>query len=259
MVRGLENKRVVVTAGAAGIGRAIAEGFYRAGARVHVCDVDANGLNDLAAARPEIGRSRADVADPDQVARLFEEARAGLGGLDVLINNAGIAGPTGPTEDCGIEDWRRTLEVNLDGAFHCLRHAIPLIKAAGAGSIVNLSSTAGLFGYPLRAPYVASKWALVGLTKTLAIELGPFGIRANAVCPGSIDGPRMDRVIAAEAAARGTSEAVVREAYMRQTSLRSFIDASDIAEMVLFLCSDAGAKITGQAMAVDGHTESLSG
>jgi NAD(P)-dependent dehydrogenase (short-subunit alcohol dehydrogenase family) len=149
--------------------------------------------------------------------------------------------------------------VNLDGAFYCLRHAIPLIKAAGAGSIVNLSSTAGLFGYPLRAPYVASKWALVGLTKTLAIELGPFGIRANAVCPGSIDGPRMDRVIAAEAAARGTSEAVVREAYMRQTSLRSFIDASDVAEMVLFLCSDAGAKITGQAMAIDGHTESLSG
>lgn len=259
MVRGLENKRVVVTAGAAGIGRAIAEGFYRAGARVHVCDVDANSLNDLAKARPEIGRSRADVADPDQVARLFEEARAGLGGLDVLINNAGIAGPTGPTEDCGIEDWRHTLGVNLDGAFHCLRHAIPLIKAAGAGAIVNLSSTAGLFGYPLRAPYVASKWALVGLTKTLAIELGPFGIRANAVCPGSIDGPRMDRVIAAEAAVRGTSEAVVRDAYTRQTSLRSFIDASDIAEMVLFLCSDAGAKITGQAMAVDGHTESLSG
>ncbi len=259
MVRGIENKRVVVTAGAAGLGRAIAEGFYRAGARVYVCDVDANGLKDLAVARPEIGRSRADVADPDQVARLFEEARAGLGGLDVLINNAGIAGPTGPTEDCGIEDWRRTLGVNLDDAFYCLRHAIPLIKAAGAGSIVNLSSTAGLFGYPLRAPYVASKWALVGLTKTLAIELGPFGIRANAVCPGSIDGPRMDRVIAAEAAARGTSEAVVREAYTRQTSLRSFIDASDVAEMVLFLCSDAGAKITGQAMAVDGHTESLSG
>ncbi len=259
MVRGLENKRVVVTAGAAGIGRAIAEGFYRAGARVHVCDVDESGLAALAAEHPEISRSRADVADPNQVARLFEDAQRHLGGLDILINNAGIAGPAGPTEDCGIEDWRRTLAVNLDGAFHCLRHAIPMIKAAGAGSIVNISSTAGLFGYPLRAPYVASKWALVGLTKTLAIELGPHGIRANAVCPGSIDGPRMDRVIAAEAVARGTSEAVVREAYMRQTSLRSFIDASDIAEMVLFLCSDAGAKITGQAMAVDGHTESLSG
>ncbi len=259
MVRGLEDKRVVVTAGAAGIGRAIAEGFHRAGARVHVCDLDPSSLADLAAEHPEIGRSQADVADPDQVARLFEDAARHLGGLDVLVNNAGIAGPAGPTEDCAIEDWRRTLAVNLDGAFLCLRHAIPMIKAAGAGSIVNISSTAGLFGYPLRAPYVASKWALVGLTKTLAIELGPHGIRANAVCPGAIEGPRMDRVIAAEAAARGVREASVREAYTRQTSLRTFIDAADIAEMVLFLCSDAGARISGQAMTVDGHTESLSG
>jgi len=124
---------------------------------------------------------------------------------------------------------------------------------------VNISSTAGLYGYPLRAPYVASKWALIGLTKTLAIELGPHGIRANAVCPGSIDGPRMDRVIAAEAAARGVSETAVRESYTRQASLRTFIDTADIVEMVLFLCSDAGARISGQAMAVDGHTESLSG
>jgi NAD(P)-dependent dehydrogenase (short-subunit alcohol dehydrogenase family) len=259
MVRGLENKRVVVTAGAAGVGRAIAEGFHRAGARVHVCDVDETSLAALAAENPEIGRSRADVADPDQVACLFEDVARQLGGLDVLINNAGIAGPAGPTEDCGIEDWRRTLAVNLDGAFHCLRHAIPMIKAAGAGSIVNISSTAGLFGYPLRAPYVASKWALVGLTKTLAMELGPHGIRANAVCPGSIEGPRMDRVIAAEAKARGVSEASVREAYTHQTSLRCFVNAADIAEMVLFLCSDSGARISGQAMTVDGHTESLSG
>jgi NAD(P)-dependent dehydrogenase (short-subunit alcohol dehydrogenase family) len=259
MVRGLENKRVVVTAGAAGIGRAIAEGFHVAGARVHVCDVDTNSLSELAGEIPEIGRSQTDVSDPDQVARLFEDARAGLGGLDVLVNNAGIAGPTGVTEDCDIEDWRHTLAVNLDGAFHCLRHAIPAIKEAGAGSIVNISSTAGLYGYPLRAPYVASKWALVGLTKTLAIELGPHGIRANAVCPGSIDGPRMDRVIAAEAAARGVSDAAVRESYLRQTSLRCFIDAADIAAMVLFLCSDAGAKITGQTLTIDGNTESLSG
>lgn len=259
MSRGLENKRVVVTAGAAGIGRAIAEGFHRAGARVHVCDVDESALASLAKELPAIGRTRADVADPVQVARLFEDARAELDGLDVLVNNAGIAGPAGPTEDCDIDAWRQTLAVNLDGAFHCLRHAIPLLKETGAGSIVNIASTAGLYGYPLRAPYVASKWALIGLTKTLAIELGPYGIRANAVCPGSIDGPRMDRVIAAEAAARGVSQASVREAYTRQTSLRCFIDAADIADMVLFLCSDAGARINGQAMAVDGHTESLSG
>jgi NAD(P)-dependent dehydrogenase (short-subunit alcohol dehydrogenase family) len=259
MVRGLENKRVAVTAGAAGVGRAIAEGFHRAGARVHVCDVAESSLAALASEIPEIGRSLADVADPDQVARLFEDVQRNLGGLDILINNAGIAGPTAATEDCAIEDWRQTLGVNLDGAFLCLRRAIPMIKAAGAGSIVNISSTAGLYGYPLRAPYVASKWALIGLTKTLAIELGPHGIRANAVCPGSVAGPRMDRVIAAEAAARGTSEAEVREAYTRQTSLRTFVDAADIVEMVLFLCSDGGARISGQAMTVDGHTESLSG
>jgi NAD(P)-dependent dehydrogenase (short-subunit alcohol dehydrogenase family) len=259
MHQGLENKRVVVTAGGAGIGRAIAEAFSAAGARVHVCDIDADCLVDLGRAAPDIYRSLADVADPSAVARLFDDALAGLGGLDVLVNNAGIAGPAGAVEDCDTDAWRQTLAVNLDGAFHCLRHAIPALKQAGAGSIVNIASTAGLFGYPLRAPYVASKWGLVGLTKTLAMELGPWGIRANAVCPGSIDGPRMDRVIAAEAAARGLSEAAVRDAYLRQTSLRCFIDTQDIAQMVLFLCSDAGAKITGQALAVDGNTESLAG
>ncbi|MCH8808391.1 MAG: SDR family oxidoreductase [Proteobacteria bacterium] len=259
MDQGLENKRVVVTAGGAGIGRAVAEAFSAAGARVHVCDIDADRLADLGCAAPRIGRSLADVADPAQVARLFDEALAGLGGLDVLVNNAGIAGPTGAVEDCDPAAWRQTLAVNLDGAFHCLRRAIPVMKQARAGSIVNIASTAGLFGYPLRAPYVASKWALIGLTKTLAIELGPWGIRANAVCPGSIEGPRMDRVIAAEAAARGLNETEIRDAYLRQTSLRCFIDAADIAQMVLFLCSNVGAKITGQAMTVDGNTESLAG
>ncbi len=259
MHQGLENKRVVVTAGGAGIGWAIAEAFSAAGARVHVCDIDADCLASLGEEAPEIGRCLADVADPAEVARLFDDALAGLGGLDVLVNNAGIAGPTGRVEDCDTDAWRQTLAVNLDGAFHCSRHAIPVLKQAGGGSIVNIASTAGLFGYPLRAPYVASKWGLVGLTKTLAIELGPWGIRANAVCPGSIDGARMDRVIAAEAAARGLSEAAVRDSYLRQTSLRRFIGAKDIAQMVLFLCSDAGAKITGQALAVDGNTEALAG
>ena len=259
MHQGLENKRVVVTAGGAGIGRAIAEAFSASGARVHVCDIDADSLASLGEEAPEIGRSLADVSDPAEVARLFDDALAGLGGLDVLVNNAGIAGPIGRVEDCDTDAWRQTLAVNLDGAFHCSRHAIPVLKQAGGGSIVNIASTAGLFGYPLRAPYVASKWGLVGLTKTLAIELGPWGIRANAVCPGSIDGVRMDRVIAAEAAARGLSEAAVRDSYLRQISLRRFIGAEDIAQMVLFLCSDAGAKITGQALAVDGNTEALAG
>lgn len=257
MADGLTNTRVIITAGGAGIGRATARAFHAAGARVHICDVDAATLADAQAELPGLGVSEADVSDPDQVDRLFDAALDALGGLDVLVNNAGIAGPTALLEDCEPAEWRRTLAVNLDGQFYCLRRAIPALKAAGGGAIVNLASTAGLYGYPRRGPYVASKWAIVGLTKSLAIELGPSGIRVNAICPGSIEGPRMDQVIAAEAAATGSSEEEVRQAYMRNTSMRCFIDAEDIANMAVFLCSPAGAKVSGQALAVDGHTESL--
>jgi NAD(P)-dependent dehydrogenase (short-subunit alcohol dehydrogenase family) len=257
MYESLVNKRVAVTAAGNGIGRAIAEMFLAAGARVHVCDLDGESLAAFREAAPELGTTLADVAEPDQVACLFDEAEAHLGGLDVLVNNAGIAGPTGPVEDCVPEEWRRTLAVGLDGTFYCLRHAVPLLKRAGGGTIVNISSTAGLMGYPLRAPYTAAKWAVVGLTKSLAVELGPSGIRANAICPGSVDGPRMERVFAAEAEARGRTPEEVRESYLRNASLRTFIEAHDIAAMALFLASDAGAKISGQALAVDGHTESL--
>lgn len=257
MADGLTNSRVIITAGGAGIGRAIARAFHAAGARIHICDVDAATLADAQAELPGLGVSEADVSDPDQVDRLFDAALGALGGLDVLVNNAGIAGPTALLEDCEPAEWRRTLAINLDGQFYCLRRAIPALKAAGGGAIVNLASTAGLYGYPRRGPYVASKWAIVGLTKSLAIELGPSGIRVNAICPGSIEGPRMDRVIAAEAAATGSSEEEVRQAYMRNTSMRCFIDAEDIANMAVFLCSPAGAKVSGQALAVDGHTESL--
>ncbi len=258
MHQSLTDKRVVITAGASGIGRAMTEAFRAAGARVHICDVDLAGLDETKVANPGLGTTVADVADPAQVAHLFEEAEQDLGGLDIMINNAGIAGPTAPLEEVAIEDWRRTLAIDLDGAFHCLRHAIPLLKQAGGGSIINMSSTAGLMGYPLRTPYVAAKWALVGVTKSLAVELGPHGIRVNAICPGSIDGPRMDRVIAAESAARGVTPDEVHASYVRGCSLRTFIQAEDIAEMALFLASDAGGKISGQALAVDGHTESLS-
>ena len=258
MADDLSNARVLITAAGAGIGRAIATAFHRAGARVHICDLDRDALDDAAAALPGIGTTLADVASPGDVDRLFGEALAGLGGLDVLVNNAGIAGPTAALEDIDPADWRRVLTVNLDSQFYCLRRAIPALKAAGGGSVVNLSSTAGLFGYPWRAPYVAAKWAVIGLTKTMAMELGPHGIRVNAICPGCVDGPRMDRVIAAQAAAAGASDQEVRESYIRQTSLRTFVDAEDIANMVLFLCGPAGAKISGQALAVDGHTQSLS-
>ncbi len=247
----------MVTAGGAGIGLAIARAFRDAGAETYVCDSDPAALAALADSDPDIGAAPADVSEPGQVARLFDAALGRLGGLDVLVNNAGIAGPTGPLETCAPEAWRRTLAINLDGQYLCARQAIPVMKAAKRGAIVNLSSTAGLLGFPLRAPYAASKWAVIGLTKTLAMELGPWNIRVNAICPGSVEGPRIDRVIAAEAASRGIDAGAVREAYLSQTSMRTFVGTADIAHMVLFLCSDAGAKISGQALSVDGHTETL--
>jgi NAD(P)-dependent dehydrogenase (short-subunit alcohol dehydrogenase family) len=204
-----------------------------------------------------VGATRADVSDPEQVDRLFAAVEADLGGLDVLVANAGIAGPTAAVEDVAPEAWQRTIDVNLNGTFYSVRRAVPLIKAAGGGSIVIISSAAGLFGYPLRSPYAASKWALIGLTKTLAMELGAFQIRVNAICPGPVAGPRIDSVIEAKATARGVSFEEMSEDYLNTLSLHTFIDREDIANMAIFLTSPAGAKISGQALAVDGHTETL--
>ena len=250
--------RVLITAAAMGIGRAMAEAFMARGDRVHICDISAENLDKARAELPGLGTTLADVSDPDQVNLLFTQAQTTLGGLDVLINNAGIAGPTGPIEELDLQGWRATLAVILDGTFLCSQHAVPLLKTAGGGCIINISSTAGLHGYPLRSPYATAKWGLIGLTKTLAMELGTFGIRVNAICPGAVSGARMDNVIAAEAASRGLSESEVRARYTRYISLRTFVDAEDIASMALFLCSPAGAKISGQALSVDGHTETLS-
>lgn len=251
-----QGQRVLITAAAAGLGRAMAEAFLAQGARVHICDVAPEAVARLRAEAPAISATVADVSQPAQVDALFAEVVAALGGLDVLINNAGIAGPTALTEDVSVEAWDHTLAVNLHGQFYCARRAIPLLKQAGGGVILNLSSTAGQMGYPMRAPYAASKWAVIGFTKTLAMELGEFQIRVNALCPGSVAGPRMDRVIAAEAQARGVPEAQIREGYTRLVSLQTFVRPDDIAQLALFLCSPAGARISGQALAVDGHTES---
>ncbi len=249
--------RVLVTAAASGIGRTIVETLLADGAQAHICDVNAEALAAFQHNHPDVGATLADVSDPAAVDRLFAEAVAHLGGLDVLVANAGIAGPTAPVEEISVQDWQRTVDVNLNGAFYTIRRAVPLIKAAGGGSIVIMSSAAGLFGYPLRAPYAASKWALIGLTKTLAMELGAFGIRVNAICPGPVAGPRIDGVIAAKAEARGVPFGEMSETYLNTLSLHTFIDRQDIANMVQFLTSPAGAKISGQALAVDGHTETL--
>jgi NAD(P)-dependent dehydrogenase (short-subunit alcohol dehydrogenase family) len=253
----LDGKRVVLTAGAAGIGRVTLQTFTDAGARVVTCDVDQAALDGLRNELPAVPAIRADVAEADDVDRLFALAEEQLGGLDILVNNAGIAGPTGPIEEILPEDWRRCLEVNLTGQYLCARKAVPLIKAAGGGSIVNLSSAAGRFGFALRTPYCASKWGVVGLTKALAIEVGPAQIRVNAICPGAVEGDRINRVIAAKAAAQGISfEAMFRE-YTEVASMRRMVSPQDVANMILYLCSDAGGLVSGQVIGVDGNVEYL--
>lgn len=249
--------RAIVTAGAAGIGRAITHTLIDAGARVHICDVDADALEQARAALPGLGVTRADVAQASDVDRLFSDAAKSLGGLDALINNAGIAGPTAPIEETDPKDWQRTLDVNLTGQFLCARRAVPMLKAAGGGSIVMQSSAAGRFGYPLRTPYSATKWATIGLTETWAMELGEHKIRVNAICPGIVRGPRIDAVIDAKAKARGTSFEEMRDRYLSLTSLHTMVSAEDIAHMVLYLVSDIGRTISGQALSIDGNLETL--
>ncbi len=188
---------------------------------------------------------------------LFDKLDAAWGGVDILCANAGTGGPAGAIETLDLAGWRACLSANLDGAFLACRWAAGHMKSQKQGVIVLTSSTAGLFGYPYRAPYATAKWGVIGLMKTLAMELGPFGIRVNALCPGAVEGDRMDRVLAAEAAARGTSIEAMREVYVRGVSLRSWVTADEVADAALFLASEAGAKISGLAMPIDGHTETL--
>lgn len=249
--------RVLVTAGAAGIGAVIAQGFLEAGARVMVCDVDAEALGAFAARYPQAAVTPTDVSDPPAVERLFEDVEAHLGGLDVVINNAGIAGPTGTIDQLPLDAIRHTLDVDLLGQFLVLRLAVPLLRAGGDGVIINISSVAGRLGYGLRTPYAAAKWGIVGLTASLAKELGPEGIRVNAILPGVVRGPRIERVIRDRAAASGVSYQEMEAEYLKMSSLRCMVEPEDIATMALFLCSPAGARISGQAISVCGNVETL--
>jgi NAD(P)-dependent dehydrogenase (short-subunit alcohol dehydrogenase family) len=252
------SKRIVlVTAGASGIGREIAQSFLASGDSVHVCDISEEAIADFLTANPRATATRCDVADSGQVDFLFDDIVARYGGLDILINNAGVAGPTARVEDVSPSDWDSTIGVDLNGVFYCTRRAVPLIKQV-KGCIINMSSNAGFFGFPLRSPYTAAKWALIGLTKTWAMELGPDGVRVNAICPGSVNGPRIENVIKRDAQERGVSSESIRDIYQRQSSMRAFVDAQDIAATIQFLCSPAGKHISGQALAIDGHTEGLS-
>lgn len=253
----LAGKRVLVTAGGDGIGLEIARAFAGAGSKVMVCDISRESLARLARDLPGVHSCLADVSREKDVASMFELVDQKLGGLDVLVNNAGIAGPTGGIETLSLADWERTLAVNLTGQFLCTRQAVPRLRQGHDPSIINLASAAGHLGMPGRAPYSASKWGVVGLTKTLAIELGRDGIRVNAILPGAVDGPRIRAVIAAKAKALGKPEEEVTRAYTDQAVLGRMVTARDIANMVLFAASDLAANVTGQELAVDGHTQSL--
>lgn len=257
MDMGLHGKRVLITAGASGLGLTMAEAFLANGCKVWVTDVDAQALERLKSRHPELRAELSDASSEEDVDRLFEMISTEEGGLDVLVNNAGIAGPTGYVETLNKADWDRTLAVNITGQFLCARRAVPLLKASSSGSMINLSSAAGHLGFAGRSAYSASKWAVVGFTKTLAIELGPHGVRVNAILPGAVEGERIRAVIAAKAETRGEAVEDLTRKYESQASLGRFIDPQDIANMAVFLASNAARNISGQAMAVDGHTQAL--
>lgn len=254
----LAGKRALVTAGASGIGLAIARTYSAAGAKVLICDVDGAALQAALGQLPGVHGVQADVADEDSVAALFGAVDGKLGGLDVLVNNAGIAGPTGPVESLSRADWDRTLAVNITGQFLCVRQAVPRLRRGVRPSVINLSSAAGHLGFPGRTPYSASKWAVVGFTKSLALELGKDGIRVNAILPGAVDGPRIRAVIAAKADSLGLPVQELARVYESQSALGRLIDPQDIANMALFAASDAAANVNGQELVVDGLTQALS-
>ena len=251
---GRGSRTVLVTGGASGVGRSIAAAFIDEGASVYVLDVNAEHIASFQAEFPDATALRCDVGDAGDVAAAFGT----LTRLDVLVNNAGIAGPAGKVETLDVDEWDHCIDVNLNGAFYVTRLAAPLLKQSDGGAVVNIVSNAGLLGCPDRSPYAASKWALVGLTKTWAMELGPDNIRVNAVCPGCVSGPRIEAVIEKDALQRKVPIDIVRDVYLRQSSMRTFVSADEIAQTVLFLTSDAAAKVSGQAIAIDGHTETLS-
>lgn len=254
MEMGLTGRRVLVTAGAGGIGLEIARAFIGEGARVHVCDVDEAALAALRRTDPGVTASRCDVADRGQVSALFAAALAQLGGLDILVNNAGIAGPTGRAEEINPEDWDQCLSVCLTSQFNCARLAIPHLRQSPNASIVNLSSAAGKHGFPLRSPYSAAKWGVIGFTKSLAIELGPEGIRVNAILPGIVTGDRIRRVFEAKAQQRGISFAEMEQNMLQYTSMKSYVTPQQIADQIVFICSERGRTISGQAISVCADT-----
>lgn len=250
----LQGHRVIVTAGANGIGRSIVQAFLDEGARVATCDVDDAGLETLPEA---VFRRKVDVGDPEALRGFLGESVGALGGLDCLVNNAGIAGPTARIEDIDIGAWQQCLDICLTSQFVACATCIPHLRESGNPSIVNLSSVAGRVGFRLRTPYAAAKWGVIGLTKSLSIELGPDDIRVNAVLPGLVSGDRQRRVLEAKARSQGRSVAEVEAEAFSFTSIRHYVDPRQIADQIVYLASSRGATISGQAISVCGDTRML--
>jgi NAD(P)-dependent dehydrogenase (short-subunit alcohol dehydrogenase family) len=249
--------RVMITAAASGIGRAIAKAFHEDGAQVHICDVNEEALEIFRDDFPDIAASHVNVRNEGEVDGWFDEALEDLGGLDVMVNNAGIKGPTAPVDDIELADWKECIEICLDAQFLCARRAAPVMKAQKSGLIINMSSNAGQFGFGNRTPYAAAKWGVIGLTKSLAIELGPYNVRCNAICPGAVRGERINKVIEGEANLRGVGTQIVAAELVSQQSLTRFTEPEEIANLCLFLASPAAFMINGQDIAIDGHIETF--
>jgi NAD(P)-dependent dehydrogenase (short-subunit alcohol dehydrogenase family) len=250
-------RRVVLTGAASGIGLVMAKRFSELGDRVALCDSSHAHLAAAQAALPNAITALADVTDEGQMQQFFAQVSAGFAGVDIFISNSGTGGPAGPLDALQYDAWQACLAVNLNGAFLGARWASEMMRAQGAGVILFMSSSSGLHGVPMRSPYVAAKWGLIGLTKTLAMELGPSGVRVNAICPGAVEGDRMQHVLEIEANATGRSLEEMRQQYSQGVSLRRFVSPEDIADMAVFLSSEAARQVTGQALAVDGHTERM--
>ena len=255
----LLNKNIVISAAADGIGLSIANLCMSNGAFVYLSDINEKKLDllkDHKNYNKTLFTKKIKTNDPEQVYNYFLELNNKISSIDGLINNVGISGPTGKIEDLNIDEWKNTIDVNINSHFYFSKYFLPLLKKGG-GSIINLSSTAGLFGFPLRTPYASSKWAIIGLTKSLAIELGKFRIRVNAICPGSVSGERMNHVIKEKAKSVGISEIELKKDFESMTSLNTFVNKDDIANMAAFLLSDEAKNISGQIMTVDGNTERM--
>lgn len=249
---GLAKKRVLVTAGASGIGRTVAERFATEGANVLVCDIDVDAVESVKSGT--IHAVVADVSTPESVSKLFAEVENKLGGLDILVNNAGVSGPAKPVKDLTDQEWRNTLAVNLDSSFFCARAAISLLIEAGGGSVINISSICGVLPYLYRSPYCAAKYGVIGFTEVLAKELGPENINVNAICPGSVDSPRLKRVALMTAEATGVPVEKIHQAALKQTSMQRLVNMQEIASMILYLSSPHGRIISGQSIVIDGQT-----